>query len=173
MTKNLFSINGIGSSGPNTNQKIGFVNPDQEVTATRGVKLKSRNSIQKEQEDKEREEYRAKFDQNADRTVQFHDDKSKKILKVISSYMQMIDDRTLVRNRGSIANDVEREIREQIINLAIDLNNDETEEENGKGSVVVLIAVTKALMKYRDRLNDLEYTVQQLQKDFSKLSSKP
>jgi hypothetical protein len=173
MNKNVFSTNGIGSAGPNPNQKMGFSQLDQEVTATRGVKLKSRNSIQKAQEEKEREEYKAKFEQNADRTVQFHDDKSKRILKVISSYMQLIDDRTLVRNRGSIANDVEREIREQIINLAVDLNNDETEEEDGKGSIVVLIAVTKALMKYRDRLNELEYTVKQLQKDFSNLSSKP
>ena len=84
----------------------------------------------------------------------------------------MTEDRTLNRNRGSIANDVEREIRQEIIKLAEDMNNDENEENDGKGSVVVLSVVTKILLNYRDRLNDMEFEIQQLKREL-KLSSQP
>lgn len=169
MPRNPFEVNGSGSI-PNPD-RIGFLPRDKEVVATRSVKLKSKATVQKEQEIQEREEYAARFEDNANKTIQYHTERDKKVVEIISGYLRMIDDKTLSRNRGSIANDVEREIRERVIQLALDLNNDENEEDNGKGAVVVLIAVTKVLTKYRDRLNDLEFEVQKMGKEISKLSS--
>ena len=162
---------GAGSAGPDPNQRIGFMPTNKEVVATRSVKLKTRAAVQKEQEAKEREEYKERFEENADKTIKYHQDKGSKAIEVISRYLKMAEDKTLVRNRGSIANDVEREIRQQIIQLALDMNNDENEEDNGKGSVVVLSAVTKIILLYRDRLNDLEYEIQQLKRELNKSSS--
>jgi len=171
MARNPFAPNGPGLQGPPPNQKMGFMPSDKEIVATRGVKIKTKASVQKEQEAQERDEYKARFDENAENTIKYHDEKSKKAVDIVSRYLKMIEDKTLNRNRGSIANDVEREIRQHIIQLALDMNNDENEEDNGKGSVVVLSVVTKILLMYRDRLNDLEFEVQQLKRELNKLSS--
>ncbi|MCK9567687.1 hypothetical protein M0R72_01900 [Candidatus Pacearchaeota archaeon] len=163
-------VNGPGTQLPD-NQRIGFMPTNKEVVATRGVKLRTKAAIQKEQDQQEREEYKARFEENADKTVKYHDEKSKKAIDIITRYHKLTEDKTLFRNRGSIATDVEREIRQQIIQLALDMNNDENEEDNGKGSVVVLSVVTKILLMYRDRLNDLEYEIQQLKRELHKVSS--
>jgi len=171
MPRNPFATTGAGSAGPDPNQRIGFMPTNREVVATRSVKLKTKAAAQKEQEAKERAEYQERFEDNAQKTIKYHQDKGTKAVEVISRYLKMTEDKTLLRNRGSIANDVEREIRQQVLQLALDMNNDENEEDNGKGSVVVLSAVTKILLMYRDRLNDVEYEVQQLKREIHKLSS--
>jgi hypothetical protein len=157
-------------AGPNPNQRMGFMPSNKEVVATRGVKIRPKSAAQQEQSAKEREEYKARFEENAEKTIKYHDEKGNKAVEVISRYLRMTEDKTLVINRGSIANDVEREIRQDLIQLALDMNNDENEEDNGKGSVVVLSAVTKILMRYRDRLNDLEFEMQTLKRELNKLS---
>jgi hypothetical protein len=165
-------INGPGMAAPDPNKRMGFMPTNREIVATRSVKLKTKAAVQKEQEEQEREEYKARFEENAERTVKYHDEKSKKAIDIISRYMKITEDRTLNRNRGSIANDVEREIRQELIKLAEDMNNDENEENDGKGSVVVLSVVTKILLNYRNRLNDMEFEIQQLKREL-KLSSQP
>lgn len=173
MSRNPFATNGAGSAGPDPNQRIGFMPTDREVVATRGVKLRTKTAAKKEQDAKERAEYQERFSENADKTIQYHQDKNARALEVVTAYLRMIEDRTLPRNRGSIANDVEMEIRQKLIQLALDMNNDENEEDNGKGSVVVLTAVSKALLLYRDRLNNLEYEIKNLKNELNKLSSAP
>ena len=172
MSRNPF-VNGPGSAAPDPNKRMGFVPTNKEIVATRGVKLKTKAAVQKEQEAQERKEYEVRFEENAEKTVKYHDEKSKKAVDLVSRYLKITEDKTLNRNRGSIANDVEREIRQQIIQLALDMNNDENEPDNGKGSVIVLSVVTKILLIYRDRLNDLEFEVQQLKRELNKLSSQP
>jgi hypothetical protein len=165
-------VNGPGLPAPDPN-RMGFIPTNKEIVATRGVKLKTKAAVQKEQDEQERKDYEVRFEENAEKTIKYHDEKSKKAVDIVSRYLKVTEDKTLNRNRGSIANDVEREIRQQIIQLALDMNNDENEPDNGKGSVIVLSVVTKILLTYRDRLNDLEFEVQQLKRELNKLSSQP
>jgi hypothetical protein len=152
-------------ASPDPNRKIAFSDAHtREVTATRGVKLKNKSAEKLAQEKKEREEYKARFEDNAEKTVKYHEQQGGRAVQIISRYMKMTEDKTLAQNRGSIANDVEREIRQDLIQLALDLNNDEFEEDNGKGSVVVLSALTKVLLQYRDRINQLEFEIQQMKR---------
>jgi hypothetical protein len=147
-------------------QRLGFQDdPNKEVVATRGVKLKNKAAEAKENEKKEREEYMRKFDDRAEKTVKYHQEQSSRTLDIISRFFKMSEDKTLSQNRGSIADDVEREIRQQLIQLGIDINNDDNEEDNGKGSIVILSVVTKIILMYRDRLNSLEYEVQNLKRE--------
>lgn len=147
------------------NAKIAFSDAHtREVSATRGVKLKNKTAEQAEHDKKAREAYKASFDNNAENTIKYHQNQDNNAIKIIQRYMKMADDKTLAQNRGSIANDVEREIRQDVIQLALDLNNDEFEEDNGKGSVIVLSAITKILLQYRDRINQLEFEIQQIKK---------
>lgn len=156
---------------PDPNKKVAFSDAHlKEVKATRGVKLRNRSADQREQEKKEREEYKARFDDNAEKTVKYHQEQGNHVIQTIQRYMKMADDKTLSRNKGGIAGDVEREIRQDLIQLALDLNNDEFEEDNGKGSVIVLSAVTKILMQYRDRINELEFEIQQLKRSQQRIN---
>lgn len=166
MSRNRFEPPKVVPRDPN--KPMGFQNVDKEVVATRGVKLKNKAAEQAAQDKRDREEYMRKFDQRADQTVKYHVETGNNTVDVISNYMRMSEDRTLPHNRGSIGDDVEREIRQKIIQLALDLNNDENEEDNGKGSVIVLSAVTKVLLLYRDRINFLEYELEQLKFELKK-----
>lgn len=151
------------------NKKMAFQGSEEkEVVATRGVKLKNK-AAEKVAEDKlAREEYMRKFDERADKTIKHYNDQGSRAIEIISRFLKMIEDKTLAQNRGGIANDVEREIRQDLIQLALDMNNDEAEEDNGKGSVVALSAITKVVMLYRDRLNQLEYELSLLKGDLKK-----
>jgi|SRR5690606_27266239 len=166
MPRNRFEPPVVAPRDPT--KSMGFQNVDKEVVATRGVKLKNKAAEQAAQEKKEREEYMRRFEQRAEQTVKYHVDTGNSTLDTISNYMRMSEDKTLPHNRGSIGDDVEREIRQKIIQLALDLNNDENEEDNGKGSVILLSAVTKVLLIYRDRINVLEYELEQLKRELKK-----
>lgn len=146
-------------------KSMGFQNVDKEVVATRGVKLRNKAAEKAAQEKKEREEYMRKFDQRAEQTVQYHTQTGNTTIEIIQSYMRLAEDKTLPSNRGTIGNDVEREIRQKVIQLALDLNNDENIDDYGHGSIVLLSAVTKILLIYRDRINVLEYELEQLKRE--------
>lgn len=146
-----------------TNQpKVSFQNTNKEVTATRGLKLKNKNAEKKEQEKIEREQYKEKFEKSADQAVQNYEDKNKKALEVISKFMRLSEDKTLSKNKGYIGIDVEKEIRQELIQLVIDLDNDESESEYGKGSVVAISILSKIVLNLRDRINDLEFEISSL-----------
>lgn len=161
---------------PEPGRKIAFSDAHtKEVVATRGVKLRNKAAEKKAQEKKDREEYKQRFEENAEKTVQHHQQQGSKAVEIIQRYVRMAEDKTLSENKGGIAQDVEREIRQDLIQLALDLNNDENELDNGKGSVVVLSALTKILLSYRDRINKLDYELQQMKaaQKRAKLSSPP
>lgn len=138
-------------------KKIGFQNTDKPVVATRGVKLKNKASEKAELEKIEKQQYKEKFERAADRTMQNIEDNNTKALNVISKFLKMSEDKTLHKNKGAIALDVEREIRQELIQLVMDFDNDATEDEYGKGSIIAISILSKIVLNLRDRLNDLEY----------------
>lgn len=170
MVGKRIAFNPNQTAAPPPNQKLGF-QEEREVTATRGLKLKNRQVESIEKEKVAHDEYMRKFDTLADKTVQHHNEQNARAVECVSRFMKLSEDRELKQNKGTIGLDVEREIRQSIIQLAIDLNNDENEVDNGKGSVVVLSAVTKILLLYRDRINQLEYEIELLKLENKKKSS--
>ena len=60
-----------------------------------------------------------------------------------------------------------------MIKLAVDVNNDPNEQE-GMGSLMWIVLLLKTLLMQRDRINQLEYVVSQLEKknDFSLIENK-
>ena len=143
----------------------------KEAVATRGVKLKNKNTEKFEKEQLEKETYKQKFSQTADRAVEHSADKGKRAVSVISRFLNLANDKTLARNRGGIAADVEKEIRQELLQLALDLNNDETEPDNGSGAVVAISVLAKIVLLYRDRINELEFKLGNLERDIKKTSS--
>ena len=152
------------------NARKGFQDINKEVKATRGVKIKSKASVQAESDEAAREEYRKRFDNNADQTISYKTEQANTAVECINNFMKISNDKTLIRNKGGgIAEDVEKEIRTSLLTMALDMNNDETEENNGMGSVAVISAVTKVILNYRDRLNELEFEHSLLRKEIGAL----
>jgi hypothetical protein len=155
----------------NPNQSIGFTSIDKEVVATKGVKLRNKKMEQKEKEKQERQVLEEKFNKKADEFIANYNETEKKVIKAVSRFIEIVKDKTLVENKGGIAQDIEREGRENLLQLAIELNNSEIEEESGRGSIVILASLMKVVLLMRDRINSLEYELLQIKKELSKNDS--
>jgi hypothetical protein len=148
-------------------KKVGFTDVNKEVVATRGVKLRNKAAEKREAEKLEREQYKERFEKAADQSVQNEQDTQERSLNTITKFMKMFENKILHRNKTSIALDVEREIRQELVQLVIELDNDETKDEYGTGSVIAITILSKIVLNLRDRINDLEYENVQLKKHLS------
>lgn len=72
-------------------------------------------------------------------------------------------DKTLPQNKNMFQGEIERELMQKMIQLAIDINNDPVEDE-GMGSMTWITMLLKTCFSQRDRINKLEYAVTQLDK---------
>jgi uncharacterized protein (UPF0147 family) len=138
---------------------------NREVTAAKGVKLKNKNAEKAEQERVDRQNYKQQFELNADKTVEYQNEKTRKSVEVISKFLNLSQDKTLPRNKGAIAKDVEKEIRQELLNFTIELNNDENEDNMAYGSVIAINVLLKIILLQRDRLNEIEYEIESLKKN--------
>jgi len=68
----------------------------------------------------------------------------------------IIKDKTLRSNKNVIQRDMERELIDEMITFAFQVNEDVGEQE-GAGSVSIILLLLKAMLFQRDRMNDLEY----------------
>lgn len=136
----------------------------KEFSATKGVKIKNKHAEQAELLKKEKEEYKKRFDDQASKTIEYHNEKQKVAVEVLTRFIKAAHDKTLLKNKGSIGVDIDTEIRKDVINLANDLNNDDTEQLNCSGSMAAITAIMKILFDYRDRINELEYKISNMKK---------
>lgn len=80
-----------------------------------------------------------------------------------SQFNQSLQDKTLKQNKNIFAKEMEKEILTKMIQLAVDINNDPHEQE-GMGSLSWIALLLKTCFSQRDRVNQLEYTISQLEK---------
>lgn len=79
------------------------------------------------------------------------------------AFNKAITDKTLPQNRNIISRESEKELLQNMIQLAIEINND-TNEQEGMGSLTMITCLLKTSLSQRDRINELEYAVSQMQK---------
>jgi len=73
-------------------------------------------------------------------------------------------DKTLPQNRNMFQQEVEKELLSQMVQLAVDINNDPNEKFEGMGSLSWITLLLKTCFSQRDKINLLEYKVSQLEK---------
>jgi hypothetical protein len=78
-------------------------------------------------------------------------------------FNKAIMDKTLPQNRNIFLAESEKEMLQNMIQLAIEINNDPNEQE-GMGSLTVITCLFKTSLAQRDRINELEYATGVLQK---------
>lgn len=80
-----------------------------------------------------------------------------------SQFYKIVADKTLPKNKNLFQQEMERDLMSKMIQLASDINNDADEGE-GMGTLVILVPLMKTCLNQRDRLNNLEYAFSQLEK---------
>lgn len=83
--------------------------------------------------------------------------------ELASKFFKILNDKTLKQNKNIFAEELEKEILTEMIQLAAEINNDPNEQE-GMGSLSWITLLLKTCFMQRDKINDLEYAVFQIQK---------
>lgn len=86
-------------------------------------------------------------------------------------FNKVVKDRTLRINKNVIQKDMERELIDRMIAFAFEVNSD-VAEQDGAGSVSLILLLLKTLLYQRDRINDLEYSQEQSLKLLDELKKK-
>jgi hypothetical protein len=88
-------------------------------------------------------------------------------MAIVSQFLVSMKEKTLPDNKGVLAQDFEKKMRSELVQLVIEINNDEAEPKDGLGSATLFAALLKVIMLQRDRLNELEYRLLQVEKNQS------
>lgn len=111
------------------------------------------------------------FDAKVKEVVGEKADRNKKALELGQKFLGSLRDRTLASNKSIIQKDIEKQICNDLFILATAVNNDPTESE-GAGSLVLDTLFFKSLLIMRDRLNELEFSIQDLKNNKKNTDSK-
>lgn len=87
------------------------------------------------------------------------------------AFNNIIKDKTLRSNKNVIQRDMERELIDDMITFAFQVNEDVGEQE-GAGSVSVILLLLKSILFQRDRMNELEFAQSQDKKMLDALTKK-
>jgi hypothetical protein len=97
------------------------------------------------------------FRKEAHNLILEQQDKNKKMLELVKSFLYFVNDSTLSENKSPIIKEVESSTRTELTKLALDLDNDESISTMGIGSMAVSQALLKACFVLRDKLNSSLY----------------
>lgn len=86
-----------------------------------------------------------------------------KAAELSNKFKNALLDKTLVQNKNIFANEVETELLSDMVTLAMEVNNDPNEQES-MGSLMWIILLLKTSLMQRDKINELEYKIFQLEK---------
>lgn len=148
-----------------SDQPLGFER-QRDIKNTRGLKMKSSGSRFQSQIEERQSAAKAKesFEQKAEQFVADRQNQQVKGLDLAKTFMTHMRDKTLPSQRGVIASNLEKELREELQHFTIDLNNDPNQKYDGMGSVSTIALLVKCLFEMRDRMNSMEYEIVTLKK---------
>jgi len=81
-----------------------------------------------------------------------------------AKFQKIIHDKTLPQNKSIFQKDAEKELFKDMIQLAIDINNDDNESE-GMGSLGWIALLMQTTLHLKDRANHLEYELAEIKKN--------
>lgn len=87
----------------------------------------------------------------------------KRAADLFIQFNKTVSDKKLARNRNIFDVETEKEMLQNMVQLAIEINNDPSEKE-GMGSLTWITCLFKTCLAQRDTINDLAYEVSELKK---------
>jgi hypothetical protein len=131
----------------------------QPKEATKTVKLDSKKSrFARSSETKQN------FEERANAANEKISDRQEQIFDLGKKFVEIMKDKTLPENKGPLQQSIEKEVLGKLIEFAIELNNDDLEQNDGMGSVGLLTLIFRSSLLLRDRYNSIEYKVEQLER---------
>lgn len=135
-------------------------NDNEEVKApSRRIGLKRTNTQPKTNTAEVKENFERQADQQFDKI----EDYKQQMWDLSVKYKSFIESNVLPENKGPIAVNLEKEVLEKLIQLAIDMNEDATQPE-GVGSTALCMLLMKCMLLQRDGINKLLYKIDQLER---------
>ena len=83
-------------------------------------------------------------------------------------FLGVFQNKTLPANKGPIEKNLEKEVIKDLVQFAIELNNDHNEKE-GIGSVGMITLIFNCLLKMRDGYNAIEYKLVEAESEIARL----
>ena len=87
----------------------------------------------------------------------------KRAAELFIQFNKTVADKKLARNRNVFDEETEKEMLQNMVQLAIEINNDPNEKE-GMGSLTWITCLFKTCLSQRDKINELSYEVDTLKK---------
>ncbi len=111
------------------------------------------------------QEFQEKVKQAVDKNISYKE----KAASLATQFKKMMQDKTLPQNKNVFAQGLEKEVLANMIQLAVEINNDPNEQE-GMGSLTWITLLLSSCLSQRDKINQLEYLISDLQKTINLLS---
>lgn len=87
----------------------------------------------------------------------------KRAAELFVQFQRSMADKTLAQNRNIFNQETEKEMLQNMLQLATEINNDPNEQE-GMGSLTLITLLLKTCLAQRDRVTELEFALVQIQK---------
>ncbi len=107
------------------------------------------------------QEFQQKVQQSQERMSGY----KKRAAELFVQFQKTVADKTLPQNRNIFNAEAEKEMLQNMLQLAGEINNDPNEQE-GMGSLTWITLLLKTCLSQRDRMNELEYALSMLQKKY-------
>lgn len=132
--------------------------PD-EYTPKIGVKSQGQSMF----DGRKRKPTQQEFQQQVQQTQETLSGYKKRAAELFVQFQKAMADKTLPQNRNIFNAESEKELLQNMIILAAEINSDPNERES-EGSLTWIVLLLKTCFTQRDKLNELEYALVQLQK---------
>lgn len=99
----------------------------------------------------------AQLEEVAQKTIDNIQERNQQAALYVRQYVDLIKSKHLPVNTGEIGKKTESAIVDNLRDIAIYINNDESEQSDGMGSVTLLTLLLKVCLLQRNRINELEY----------------
>jgi len=96
---------------------------------------------------------------------------SERALEHTLAFKKIMDDKTIPLNKGVFVADLEKEVIGNLVNLAIDMNDDPLERHESMGSVGLIAFLFRLAISLKDRINELDYKLYVLEKKLTQYES--
>jgi len=149
--------NGPGQ-GPGQGGGAPLQSPD-EYTPKGGVKSQGQSMFDNKRKKPTQQEFQQQVQQSQDTQSGY----KKRAAELFVQFQRAIADKTLPQNRNVFNAESEKELLQNMIILAAEINSDPNERES-EGSLTWIVLLLKTCFTQRDRMNELEYKMALLEK---------
>ena len=132
--------------------------PD-EYTPKGGVKSQGQSMFDNRPKRPTQQEFQQKVQQSQETLTGYN----KRAADLFVQFQRSMSDKTLPQNRNVFLAETEKEMLQNMLQLATEINGNPDEQE-GMGSLTWIILLFKTCLAQRDRMNEMEFALVTLQK---------